>query len=102
MNESDRRFSPRYVPAIRTTVKMKVYGTDEQGSAMQGLVCDSSTLGLAIRVDRSLSIDDLLLASIPLLNDAPGMEVLYRVVRCEPDKDGWKLGAEVIEFEPSQ
>lgn len=83
----------------RMRVNSEAQITDSRGHTMTGVCRDLSGTGMQLFVDSPIAEGDELMVMLPSnRNDFPPFESSVRVLRSEPDGDGFLLGTAIIEI----
>lgn len=71
--------------------------TDSNGVAFPGICRDLSGTGMQLFVDRAFAEGDEIHTLLPSTSEQfPPFETVCRVLRCEPEGDGFLLGMEIV------
>lgn len=82
----------------RMTMNLEIELTDSSGVTFPGICKDLSGTGMQLFVERAFSEGDELNTLLPTTSEQfPPFETVCRVLRCEPDGDGFLLGMEIVE-----
>ncbi|TKV69618.1 PilZ domain-containing protein [Marinobacter panjinensis] len=82
----------------RMTMNLEIELTDSNGVTFPGICKDLSGTGMQLFVERAFSEGDELNTLLPTTSEQfPPFETVCRVLRCEPDGDGFLLGMEIVE-----
>lgn len=82
----------------RMTMNLEIELTDSNGVTFPGICKDLSGTGMQLFVERAFSEGDEINTLLPTTSEQfPPFETVCRVLRCEPDGDGFLLGMEIVE-----
>lgn len=82
----------------RMKMNSEIELTDSNGVAFPGICKDLSGAGMQLFVERAFSEGDEIHTLLPSTSDQfPPFETVCRVLRCEPEGDGFLLGMEIVE-----
>lgn len=82
----------------RMTMNLEIELTDSNGVTFPGICKDLSGTGMQLFVERAFSEGDEINTLLPTTSEQfPPFETVCRVLRCEPDGDGFLLGVEIVE-----
>ncbi|MDK8464020.1 PilZ domain-containing protein [Marinobacter sp. SS13-12] len=83
----------------RMTMNLEIELTDSNGVTFPGICKDLSGTGMQLFVERAFSEGDEINTLLPTTSEQfPPFETVCRVLRCEPDGDGFLLGMEIVEI----
>lgn len=81
----------------RMQMNSEIEITDSSGAALPGICKDLSGTGMQVSVEKPFSEGDEIHTLLPSTNQQfPPFETLCRVLRCEPEGDGYLLGMEIV------
>ncbi|MFN2360954.1 MAG: PilZ domain-containing protein [Marinobacter sp.] len=81
----------------RMQMNSEIELTDGNGVAFPGICRDLSGTGMQLFVESAFSEGDEIHALLPSTSEQfPPFETLCRVLRCEPEGDGYLLGMEIV------
>lgn len=82
----------------RMTMNLEIELTDSNGVTFPGICKDLSGTGMQLLVERAFSEGDEINTLLPTTSEQfPPFETVCRVLRCEPEGDGFLLGVEIVE-----
>jgi hypothetical protein len=82
----------------RMRMNSEIELTDSEGTSFAGICRDLSGTGMQLFVERAFSEGAELHTLLPSTNDQfPPFETACRVLRCEPDGEGYLLGVEILQ-----
>ncbi|MEQ9544971.1 MAG: PilZ domain-containing protein [Marinobacter sp.] len=82
----------------RMQVNSEIKITDSNGEIFTGICRDLSAAGMQLYVDRAVVVGEELHTILhPSSDQFPPLETVCEVVRCEPEGDGFLLGANISE-----
>lgn len=82
----------------RMTMNLEIELTDSNGVTFPGICKDLSGTGMQLFVEKAFSEGDEINTLLPTTSEQfPPFETVCRVLRCEPDGDGFLLGMEIVE-----
>lgn len=82
----------------RMKMNSEIELTDGSGVAFPGICKDLSGTGMQLFVDRAFSEGDEIHTLLPSTSEQfPPFETVCRVLRCDPEGDGFLLGMEILE-----
>lgn len=82
----------------RMRMNSEIELTDSHGVSFVGVCRDLSGTGMQLFVERALSAGDEIHTLLPSSGDQfPPFETLCRVLRCEPESEGYLLGVEIMD-----
>lgn len=80
----------------RMRMNSEIELTDHQGNALAGICRDLSGTGMQLFVEREFAEGDEIHTLLPSSNEQfPPFETVCRVLRCEPESEGYLLGVEI-------
>lgn len=83
----------------RMEMNVEIEIKDISGAAFTGICRNLSGTGMQILSDRKLSEGDQVQVSVPSNHQRlSGLEAECRVVRCQPESEGYLIGAEVVQI----
>lgn len=83
----------------RMTMNLEIGLTDSNGATFPGICKDLSGTGMQLFVERAFSEGDEINTLLPTTSEQfPPFETVCRVLRCQPDGDGFLLGMEIVEI----
>lgn len=81
----------------RMKMNSEIELTDSNGLTFAGICHDLSGTGMRLFVEREFSEGDEIHTLLPSSSDQfPPFETLCRVLRCEPEAEGYLLGVEIV------
>lgn len=82
----------------RMQVESKIEIIDSEGSSFMGTCKDLSATGMQLLVDKAVAVGEELTTVLHSSGDQfPPLETICEVIRCEPEGDGFLLGANISE-----
>ena len=82
----------------RMRVNSPIEITDSRGNTFTGICRDLSATGMQLQVDREVAVGEELKTVLAASGDQfPPLETVCEVIRCEPDGDGYLIGANISE-----
>ncbi|MCL7944939.1 PilZ domain-containing protein [Marinobacter sp. ATCH36] len=81
----------------RMTMNSEIELSDSNGVAFPGICKDLSGSGMQLFVEKAFSEGDEIHTLLPSTSEQfPPFETVCRVLRCEPEGDGFLLGMEIL------
>ncbi len=82
----------------RMQVNSEIEIIDRQGNRFKGVCRDLSAAGMQLYVEQEVAVGEEIQTVLqPSSDQFPPLETVCEVIRCEPDGDGFLLGANISE-----